>query len=133
MKRRLRSDVKIGTSLSGGLDSSAVVAITDHHKGTQYSSQAFTAIFPGFEKDEAASSRLIANTYGLAQHTVAIQAEDLLYDWTQLCYHQEEPFASASIYAQYRVYKLAQEHSVRVLLDGQGADEILAGYHKYYS
>ena len=56
----------------------------------------------------------------------------MLDDWEQLCYHQEEPFASASIYAQYRVYKLAKQHSIRVLLDGQGADEMLAGYHKYY-
>ena len=132
VKRRLRSDVKIGTSLSGGLDSSAVVAMTDRLKGPQYSSEAFTAVFPGFEKDEAASSQLIAKTFGLAQHTVTIQAEDMFDDWAQLCHHQEEPFASASIYAQFRVYKLAQDHSVRVLLDGQGADEILAGYHKYY-
>ncbi|HEX6193375.1 MAG TPA: asparagine synthase (glutamine-hydrolyzing) [Chitinophagaceae bacterium] len=132
VKRRLRSDVRIGTSLSGGLDSSSVVAMIDRLKGSQYSSQAFTAVFPGFEKDEATFSRLIADSFGLVQHTVAIQPEDMLDDWEQLCYHQEEPFASASIYAQYRVYKLAKQHSIRVLLDGQGADEMLAGYHKYY-
>ncbi len=53
-------------------------------------------------------------------------------DWNKLCYHQEEPFGSASIYAQYKVYELAKQHDVKVLLDGQGADETLAGYHKYY-
>ena len=53
-------------------------------------------------------------------------------DWERICYHQEEPFGSASIYAQFKVYDLARKHGVKVLLDGQGADEILAGYHKYY-
>ena len=47
-------------------------------------------------------------------------------------YHQEEPFGSASAYAQYKVFELAKQHHVTVLLDGQGADETLAGYHKYY-
>jgi asparagine synthase (glutamine-hydrolysing) len=48
-----------------------------------------------------------------------------------MCYHQEEPFPSSSIYAQYKVYELAGTHNIKVMLDGQGADEILAGYHKY--
>ncbi len=56
----------------------------------------------------------------------------MLSNWEQLCYHQEEPFGSAGIYAQYKVYELAKKHNTTVLLDGQGADEILAGYHKYY-
>jgi asparagine synthase (glutamine-hydrolysing) len=56
----------------------------------------------------------------------------MVNDWEKLCYHQEEPFGSASIYAQYQVYELAGQNNVKVLLDGQGADETLAGYHKYY-
>jgi len=55
----------------------------------------------------------------------------LITDFEKLCYHQEEPFTSSSIYAQYKVFELAKEHGVKVLLDGQGADEILAGYSKY--
>src|SRR4029079_11788448 len=50
----------------------------------------------------------------------------------KLCSHQDEPVGSAGAYAQYKVYALAATHGVKVLLDGQGADEILAGYHKYY-
>ena len=56
----------------------------------------------------------------------------MMNDWSTLCHHQEEPFGSASIYAQYKVYELAKQHGTKVLLDGQGADETLAGYHKYY-
>ena len=50
----------------------------------------------------------------------------------KLCAHQEEPFGSSSIYAQYKVYEKAREEGVTVLLDAQGADEILAGYQSYY-
>lgn len=53
-------------------------------------------------------------------------------DWVKICYHQEEPVGSSSVYAQYKVFELAKEHQVKVLLDGQGADETLAGYHNYY-
>jgi asparagine synthase (glutamine-hydrolysing) len=56
----------------------------------------------------------------------------MLNDWEKLFHHQEEPFGSASIYAQYKVFELAKKHNIKVLLDGQGADETLAGYHKYY-
>jgi asparagine synthase (glutamine-hydrolysing) len=56
----------------------------------------------------------------------------LIHDFEKICYHQEEPFQSSSIAAQYYVYELARQHGIKVLLDGQGADEILAGYPKYY-
>ena len=56
---------------------------------------------------------------------------NLIEDFEKLAWHQEEPFPSSSIYAQYKVFELAKKHNVKVLLDGQGADEILAGYHKY--
>ena len=68
----------------------------------------------------------------MQHHIVNVSGDELLADWEKLCHHQEEPFGSASIYAQYKVYELARQHQVKVLLDGQGADETLAGYHKYY-
>lgn len=132
VKRRLRSDVKVGTSLSGGLDSSSIVSFISELKTLSYPPQTFTAIFPGFEKDESASAKQVANKFNLQQYTKAISGDELLSDWQKLCYHQEEPFGSASIYAQYKVYELAKQHDTKVLLDGQGADETLAGYHKYY-
>jgi asparagine synthase (glutamine-hydrolysing) len=137
VQRRLRSDVEIGTSLSGGLDSASV--ITTAFKLTHTNQvkpliepQAFTAVFPGFEKDETAHASQVAHTFRLQHHTVEVTAEGLLADWDKLCAYQEEPFGSASIYAQYKVFELAKQHNVKVLLDGQGADEILAGYHKYF-
>ena len=134
VKRRLRSDVEIGTSLSGGLDSSSVIAVINEmtRENVQGISKTFTAIFPGFEKDESAFAKQVAGQFGLEQFTVEISAKGMVNDWERLVYHQEEPFGSASLYAQYKVYELAANHQVKVLLDGQGADETLAGYHKYY-
>lgn len=132
VKRRLRSDVTIGTSLSGGLDSSAVLAAINDTNSLHYQPEAFTASFPGFEKDELAYAKQAAGKFGSKQHIINVTAHDLLSDWEKLCRHQEEPFGSSSIYVQYKVYESAKQHNVKVLLDGQGADEILAGYHKYY-
>ena len=140
--RRLRADVSLGSSLSGGIDSSSVVYLMNQLKkgnlsgGTETDAtqtrMAFTAIFPGFEKDESAYSKLIAGKFGMRQETVAVTVEDLLKDWKLFCHHQEEPVGSASAYAQFKVFELARNHGVKVLLDGQGADESLAGYHKYF-
>lgn len=132
VKRRLRSDVPVGTSLSGGLDSSAITAFSHAVQAAGNSHTAFTAVFPGFEKDESAAARLAAEHFGLQHFTTTVSANDLLNDWEKLCFHQEEPFGSASILAQYKVYELAKQQGIKVLLDGQGADETMAGYHKYY-
>ena len=137
VKRRLRSDVAVGTSLSGGLDSSSVVAtlmpLTSRlPKTIGMPLNAFTASFPGFEKDELVYSSKIVQQFELAQHICTLTADDLVNDWERFCYHQEEPLGSASAFAQYKVFELAKQQQVTVLLDGQGADETLAGYHKYY-
>ncbi|MBU6158288.1 MAG: asparagine synthase (glutamine-hydrolyzing) [Bacteroidetes bacterium] len=134
--RRLRSEVPIGTSLSGGLDSSAVAAMiaeVQKKSGEKnlYSRHAFTAVFPGFEKNEQRYAETVAKALQLHHHTVVPDAEGLLKDWDKLCYHQEQPFTSASVYVQFKVMELAQQQGVTVLLDGQGADETLAGYSKY--
>ncbi len=132
VRKRLRSDVSIGTSLSGGLDSSSVVAIAARQGAHHFLPQAFTAVFPGFEKDESVFSKEVADAFQLEQLTTAVTADDLLKNWDKLCYHQEEPFGSASVLPQFKVYELAKQNHTRVLLDGQGADEMLAGYSKYY-
>ena len=132
VKRRLRSDVSIGTSLSGGLDSSSVVATVSALTTKDSRLSSFTATFPGFDKDESAYAAVVAKQFGLKQHTVEIDADDFVNDWEKFLHHQEEPFGSASAYAQYKVFELARQHNLTVLLDGQGADETLAGYSKYY-
>lgn len=130
VNRRLRSDVAVGTSLSGGLDSSSVVAtIKKISHGANLSS--FSAIFPNFEKDESKYINEVKTQFNLKSFTTTPTAEGFINDFEKLCYHQEEPFGSASIYAQFKVFELAKQNDVTVLLDGQGADETLAGYSKY--
>ena len=131
VKRRLRSDVPIGTSLSGGLDSSSIIAmIKSVNPGLE--PDTFTAHFPGYEKDELSSASEVARQFGLRHHYIAIDADMFVNDWEKFLHYQEEPFGSSSAYAQYKIYELAKQHGIKVLLDGQGADETLAGYHKYY-
>jgi len=133
VQRRLRSDVAIGASLSGGLDSSAIVAYMLGQPDPPRTLPTFSAIFPGFEKDESYFIDKVTNHFNLTNYATAPTAEDLVRDFSHLAAQQEEPFQSTSIYAQYRVYSLAAEKGIKVLLDGQGADELLAGYAKYFT
>lgn len=131
--RRLRSDVPLGTSLSGGLDSSTVAACILRQSNRPATLASFSALFPGFEKDESRYIRLLTQRLSLENFSTTPTSADLIRDFERLVRHQEEPFLSSSIYAQFAVFGVAARHSVKVLLDGQGADEVLAGYHKYYS
>ncbi|HUQ96994.1 MAG TPA: asparagine synthase (glutamine-hydrolyzing) [Chitinophagaceae bacterium] len=132
VRRRLRSDVAIGTSLSGGLDSSTLVALCAGEKATHYSHKCFTAVFPDYQKNEQAFAQQVAAQFGLQHFQIPISVTDLENEMDAVACHQEEPFGSASVVAQYVVFKKAKSEGVTVLLDGQGADEILAGYSKYY-
>ncbi|MEY2917197.1 MAG: hypothetical protein RIS73_911 [Bacteroidota bacterium] len=131
IKRRLRSDVAVGTSLSGGLDSSSILSTMQQSKVNPHEIKTFSAVFPDFEKDESHYINILTGKFGLQNFKIQPTADNLINDFEKLCYHQEEPFQSSSIYAQYKVFELAKHHDIKVLLDGQGADEILAGYHKY--
>ncbi len=143
VSRRLRSDVGLGFSLSGGLDSSAIVATASamlKQPGVENNKNAlpgqlfaaFTAVFPGFEKDESLHATRVARQFALEHHTLHITAGDLVSDWSEFMHCQEEPVSSASVFVQYKVFEKAKQQGITVLLDGQGADETLAGYHKYY-
>ncbi|HEY0059372.1 MAG TPA: asparagine synthase (glutamine-hydrolyzing) [Flavisolibacter sp.] len=132
VRLRLRSDVLVGTSLSGGLDSSAIVAYCHATGNAQYSHQCFTAAFPGYEKDERPFASVVATQFDLKHHIVEINATHIPDLMAEAMQHQEEPIGSASALAQFGVYKAARAQGVTVLLDGQGADEILGGYGKYY-
>ena len=131
ISRRLRSDVPVGTSLSGGLDSSTVLAYIKELQKSGESIQTFSALFPGFEKDESRFVQQLSQHWNIQNTSVSPSASQLADDFSRLCYHQEEPFPSSSIYAQYKVFESAAQNNIRVLLDGQGADEIMAGYPKY--
>ena len=138
ISRRLRSDVPLGTSLSGGLDSSSIVAgICDlqnlqatgmRHHGLK----TFSAIFPGFEKNEEKYIDEVVSHFSLQSFKTTIADNEIPTLFEKIIKQQDEPFGSASTLPQSMVFQLAKQHNVKVLLDGQGADEILAGYHKYY-
>ncbi|MFT3979099.1 MAG: asparagine synthase (glutamine-hydrolyzing) [Ferruginibacter sp.] len=134
VSRRLRSDVQVGSSLSGGLDSSSIASVVHKLLGPEKSASSFktySAVFPGFEKNEEAHIKLVQEKFSLKNYTVTPTVDGLVQDFEKLCWHQEEPFPSSSMYAQFKVMELASSHKTKVLLDGQGADETLAGYNKY--
>ena len=137
VKRRLRSDVSIGSSLSGGIDSSSIASTINllQNAGDQKNKparlQTFSAVFPGFENDETKYIGLFNQHTAVDNYQVQPSVDDLINDFEKLCYHQEEPFQSSGIYAQYKVFEQAKIQQVKVLLDGQGADEVLAGYPRY--
>jgi asparagine synthase (glutamine-hydrolysing) len=133
---RLRSDVPVGTSLSGGLDSSSIVAAIDvlkkkHGSLDGWANVCFSAVFPGFEKDESVWSRKVAEQFGISRYLVQPDSSDLPKHFGEMMYFQEEPVQSSSALAQFMVYREAKVEAVSVLLDGQGADEMLAGYSRY--
>lgn len=132
--RRLRSDVAVGTSLSGGLDSSSIVAQINSClvKSPLIHQMCFSAIFPGFAKDESKYMDEVVRQFKITHFTTTPTATGFETSLKQLMWHQEEPLQSASVFAQWEVYRLAKSQHVTVLLDGQGADETLAGYQKYY-
>ncbi|MEO8639858.1 MAG: asparagine synthase (glutamine-hydrolyzing), partial [Chloroflexota bacterium] len=127
---RLRSDVSVGSSLSGGIDSSAVVGYLA--LGRQLKQQhTFSARFPGWPLDEGRYIADVAARSGARSHEVEPLPDPA--DLEKVVWHQDQPFGSLSIYAQWSVMRLAQRESVTVLLDGQGADETVAGYHFYFA
>ncbi|KAA3646381.1 MAG: asparagine synthase (glutamine-hydrolyzing) [Chloroflexi bacterium] len=139
---RLRTDVPIGTCLSGGLDSSVLVGIVnqllldgrvlpseiigDHQK-------TFSACFDDAQIDERPYiSQVIQRTNAHASYVFPEGRSGLWREINDLHWYQEGPVGSTSIYSQWAVMRLAKENQVTVLLDGQGADELLAGYSYYF-
>jgi asparagine synthase (glutamine-hydrolysing) len=128
---RLRSDVTVGTSLSGGLDSSAVVGMVNELlRGSDAPPQnTFSARHRSIAHDEGRYIEQVVALTGARDHHVWIDGEQMLLDVDRFLWHQDEPVPHTNQYAQWKVMELAQQHGVTVLLDGQGADEYLAGYH----
>jgi asparagine synthase (glutamine-hydrolysing) len=132
IRLRMRSDVPVGSSLSGGLDSSAIVSLLlAKLKPKEFST--FSACFPGFEKDEEKYVDILQKEFKNQARFQKVypKAEDLAENFNTIIHAQDEPFGSMSITAQYQVYCLARKTNVPVLLDGQGADEYLAGYRNF--
>jgi asparagine synthase (glutamine-hydrolysing) len=136
VRMRLRSDAPVGTSLSGGLDSSTIVCmLTEARMRTSTLTQnTFSGRFDDLDPtlSEGPFIDLVVEQTGVHAHAVTPTAAGLIAESERLHWHQEEPFLSASIYLQWCVMRLAHEQRTTVLLDGQGADELLAGYQFYF-
>lgn len=127
----LRSDVQIGTCLSGGLDSSSIASsVAVQLRPDQINDfTAFTASFPGTSVNETDYARAVADSFSLPHVLVTPKPERFIEMISDIVWFQDEPFGSTSIFAQYCVFEAAKSAGIKVMLDGQGADEILAGYH----
>jgi asparagine synthase (glutamine-hydrolysing) len=131
---RLRSDVKVGTCLSGGLDSSSVSTIASSLYNLD-KSRRFTAITAQSLEpllDESKYAEKVVNKAGLDWHITVPTTTGFIEKIDKLVYTQEEPFGSPSVYMQYCVFEKAKELGCIVMLDGQGGDETLLGYERYY-
>lgn len=130
IRLHLRSDVPLGAALSGGIDSSAVVCAMRHVE-PELPINTFSYIARGSLVSEESWVDRVNQHVNAIPHKVVVSAAELADDLDEMIRAQGEPFGSTSIYAQYRVFKLAREQGVTVTLDGQGADEMLAGYSGY--
>jgi asparagine synthase (glutamine-hydrolysing) len=132
----LRSDVPVGTCLSGGLDSSSIVCVASAELRRRQAwrddwQHTFSACFEQPELDERSYVEAVASATNCRTHYVFPSGERLRDELDTWLWHQEEPVGSFGVYSQYCVARLAQETGIKVLLDGQGADEQLAGYRKF--
>jgi asparagine synthase (glutamine-hydrolysing) len=135
VKLHLRADVPVGSCLSGGLDSSSIVCIANqllHDQNAHLLQRTFSACTDVAKFDERNWIDIVVNATGVKAHYVYPALSGLFSDVADITWHQDEPFGSTSIYAQWNVFRLAAENKVKVMLDGQGADEQLAGYHGYF-
>ncbi len=135
VRLHLRSDVTIGSCLSGGLDSSSIVRMADRllaastGAGTGAGFATFTACYDDPSVDERRFADAVVEGTRCVPHHVHPRVEDAVALAEKITWHQDEPYGSTSIFAQWSVFEAAKHAGVKVMLDGQGADEQLAGYH----
>ncbi len=135
---RLRSDVAVGSCLSGGIDSSVVVGTINELLRQQSLEQigerqkVFTTCFENSQYDEQQWAKLVVDKTKATWHKTFPTKSELSNDLETLIYCQDIPMYSTSTYAQFRVMQLVQSQGVKVVLDGQGGDELFAGYEPHY-
>lgn len=130
VRLRLRSDVPLGGHLSGGLDSSSIACMASSMlEGIPF--KTFTGAFrEGQQFDETRYAKMVSEAAGTEYHEVYPSGEEFMQILPKLMYHMDEPLAGPGLVPQYYVSKLASEH-VKVVLGGQGGDEIFVGYARY--
>jgi asparagine synthase (glutamine-hydrolysing) len=130
IRLHLRSDVPVGTCLSGGIDSSAI-AVGVAHVGVRRQ-KTVTAYFEERGFDERPFAEAVVERTGAEPHWVSFSGEELVADLPAIVESQGEPFGSTSMAAQWYVMRAAKAAGLKVMLDGQGGDELLAGYRAAY-
>ena len=143
VRLRLSADVPVGTCLSGGLDSSSIVCLANrllfadsedlawHERGARQ--KTFSACYDDPRHDERQFIEQVITATGAEANFTFPGCEEPIEDLVpRVVWHQDEPFGSTSILAQWHVMQAAHRRGIKVLLDGQGADELLAGYHGYF-
>ncbi|MEM1321920.1 MAG: asparagine synthase (glutamine-hydrolyzing), partial [Bacteroidota bacterium] len=136
VRLRLRADVKVGTALSGGLDSSSIATLMHRllqAQNAQEQQEAVSSCFDDPRFDEQEYIDTLVQQKAIRSHKVFPDFDQLREELDQLQWQQDEPVASASVYAQYCVFRMSKAKGLTVMLDGQGADEILGGYEKFYT
>lgn len=132
---RMRSDVKVGTCLSGGLDSSAISVLASdiYHKSSSQQFVAINAQSTDRSNDESAFAQQVAKIGDIELNIVTPSYQNFLETIDEVVYTQEEPFGSPSMFMGWHVFQKAREFKCPVMLNGQGGDEILLGYERYFS
>jgi len=128
VKLRLMADVPLGMFLSGGIDSSAIAAVMSTMVPEPI--KTFSVAFAEREANELEYARLVASAFGTNHHEVVVSPEDFFAALPRLVWHEDEPIAHPSSVALFLVSRLASQH-VKVVLTGEGSDELLAGYGRY--
>jgi asparagine synthase (glutamine-hydrolysing) len=136
IRRHLISDVPVGVPLSGGLDSSGVATTMARLRsaGTDLHTQGlstFSALYPGESIDESDYIHEVERAVGSTPHYAYPQLDDFWNEIDEWIWYQEEPTIASAPYAYYSVYRLAGQH-VKVMVSGNGGDELLAGYIPYF-
>jgi len=133
VERHLRADVPIGVTLSGGLDSTAILCAVRRAFGPHRELHAFSYLPEESELSERRWIEAAASSADAVVHAVTPSAAEFWRDCDALVHTQDQPFGSPSVYAQNRVFRRASEVGVPVVLSGQGADEVFAGYQRFVS
>jgi asparagine synthase (glutamine-hydrolysing) len=135
VRLRLRADVTVGSCLSGGLDSSAIVCLMSGllaQAGVSGTLKTFTSRSPDPQFDESEYAGVINAASGAHGTFITPTPEVLMQDLDRLIWHQDTPIISGSTIAQWMIFREARKNGVIVMLDGQGADEILCGYRGFF-